>query len=123
MEWGEQYASAWNAHTVEALVALHASDCRYTDVPFRTTWEGMGGCGSCIRLRWSSHPDGEIERHGGVRNGQNYVWKWTWSATVAGEWVSYRGVSVGTLDDQDRVVEQRDYWNPKDILSLGATTS
>jgi steroid delta-isomerase-like uncharacterized protein len=119
MDWGEQYEAAWNAHDVEALVALCAPDCRYTDVAFRMTWEGHDGIRQMFQATVEFHPDVEVIRHSGFRDGRNYVWEWTMSGTVAGQWVSYRGISAGTLDEQDRVVEQRDYWNPKDIPSLG----
>jgi hypothetical protein len=35
-----------------------------------------------------------------------------------GQHLSYCGVSVGSLDGNGLIVENRDYWNPKDIPSL-----
>jgi hypothetical protein len=118
MDWGEQYAAAWNAHDVEALVAMCAPDCHYIDIPHGMTWEGHDGIRQMFQATVEFHPDVEVLRHSGFRDGHDYVWEWTMSGTVVGQWVSYRGVSVGTLDDQGRVVEQRDFYNPKELPSL-----
>jgi hypothetical protein len=66
MDWGEQYAAAWNAHDVEALVALTAPDCRYTDVAFRTTSEGHEGIRQMFQATIEFHPDVEVIRHSGL---------------------------------------------------------
>jgi hypothetical protein len=123
MDWGEEYAAAWNTHDVEALVAMFAPACRYTDVPYRMTWEGHDGLRKLFEVNMAFHPDYRLVRRGGFHDDQHYALEWTISGTVSGQEVSYPGVSVGAFDDQGLIVENRDYWNPKDIPSLGATTS
>jgi uncharacterized protein (TIGR02246 family) len=79
MDWGEQYAAAWNTHDAEALVALFAPDCRHTDVPFRITYEGHDGIRKMFKATMTFHPDVEVVRSGGFRDGPNFVWEWTFS--------------------------------------------
>ena len=54
----------------------------------------------------------------GFSDGRHYAWEWTTTGTTLGKMLSYRGASVGTLDDRGRIVENRDYWNPKDIPGI-----
>jgi hypothetical protein len=118
MDWGEELITAWNTHEVEPLVAMFAPACRYTDVPYRKTWEGHDGIRELFKVDTEFHPDKRIVRRRGFRDDQHYAYEWTITGTVSGRKVTYSGVSVGALDAQGLIVENRDYWNPKDIPEL-----
>jgi hypothetical protein len=118
MDWGDELVSAWNSHDVELLIARFASECSYTDLPSRMTWEGHNGIRALFEQTVTFHPDFRFERISGFCDGRRYAWEWTTSGTTLGQMLTYRGASFGSIDDQGRIVENHDYWNPKDIPRL-----
>jgi hypothetical protein len=115
---GIELVAAWNTHNVDALVAMFAPDCRYTDVPHGLSWEGHDGIRHMFDLTVDFHPDYQFVLDGGFSDERHYAVEWTISGTTLGQPLRYRGVPVGALDQQGRIVENRDYWNPKDIPGL-----
>jgi hypothetical protein len=115
MEWGEEYLAAWNAHDAETLVAQFAPDCRYLDLSVGLSFVGHDDIRKMYVMTHESSPDFLWEYRGGFRDGNHYVVEFTYVATIAGEKHSTNAVSVGTLDDQGRIVENHDYWNPNDF--------
>jgi ketosteroid isomerase-like protein len=122
MDWGEDYIAAWNSQDIEALVAFFATTCRYTDVPHSMSWDGHDGIRKMFDAATAFHPDFEFTLREGFRDDRRYTFEWTCSGTVSGEKLSYEGVSVGVLDSDSRVIEQRDYYNAEDLhAALGPT--
>ena len=119
MDWCDELVAAWNTNEVEALLAMFAPECRYTDVPYRMTWERHDGIRKLFNLDMEFHPDRRMVRRGGFHDDRHYALEWMISGTVSGQQVTYPGCSIGSLDGEGRIVENRDYWNPKDIPSLG----
>jgi hypothetical protein len=119
MDWCDDFVAASNTHEVEALIAMFAPSCRYTDVPYRTTWEGHDGIRKLFEVDMEFHADKRMVRRDGFHDDQHYALEWMISGTVCGQQVTYPGCSIGSLDGEGRIVENRDYWNPKDIPNLG----
>jgi hypothetical protein len=119
MDWGDALVAAWNAHSAEALIAMFSPTCRYTDLPSGLVWEGHDGLRELFDQTTAFHPDYTFANTNGFCEERRYAWEWTITGTTLGEMLSYRGVSVGSLDDDGKILENRDYWNPKDIPKLG----
>ena len=116
MEWGKEYLAAWNAHDEEALVAQFAPDCRYLDLALGLEFEGHDRIRAMFRANQASSPDYVWEFRDGFRDGNRYVVEFTYTANAGGRGIhSTKGASVGTLDDQGRILENHDYWNPSDF--------
>jgi hypothetical protein len=120
MDWGDELVAAWNTHTVEALTSMFAEKCLYTDMPHELSWEGHDGLRKMFDQTVAFHPDYRFTKGGGFSDGRNYALEWTVRGTTLGTMLAYRGVSLGTLDDQGLIIENRDYWNPKDIPGLAS---
>jgi hypothetical protein len=118
VDWIDAYVAAFNSYDVEALVPFFAAACQYTDMPHAMIWQGHEGIREMYAATLAFHSDGILHKTGGFHDGSHYYIEWVTDGTVAGERVSYAGVSVGTLDDQGRIASTRDYWNPKDVPIL-----
>jgi hypothetical protein len=103
---------------VEALISMFAEECLYTDMPHELSWQGHDGLRNMFDQTIAFHPDYTFLRVGGFSDGRNYALEWTVRGTTLGTMLAYRGASLGTLDDQGLIIENRDYWNPKDIPGL-----
>lgn len=121
MDWGDELAAAWNAHSPEALISMFAPTIRYTDLPSGLVWEGHAGLRTLFEQTVVFHPDYVFRKESGFSDGRNYAWEWTTTGTTLGAMLSYRGSSFG-LDDRGLIIENRDYWNPRDIPGLGGVT-
>jgi hypothetical protein len=111
MEWGAAYLSAWNAHDVEQVVAKFADDGDYLDVPRNSSWQGHAGIREMFHITSAHLPDYAFEYRGGFRDGERYAIEWVMSGTNSGNAIRFNGVSVGRVDDQNRIVEHRDYYS------------
>jgi ketosteroid isomerase-like protein len=116
MEWGDEYIAAWNAHDEEALVAQFSPECRYLDLALGLAFEGHDGVRAMFRATQESSPDYVWESRGGYRDGNHYTIEFTYTANASGRGThSTKAVSVGILDDEGRILENHDYWNPADF--------
>jgi hypothetical protein len=65
-------------------------------------------------------PDCKFTYHGGMKDGGRYMVEWTMSGTIFDTEFACRGASVGELDDQDRIVHNRDYWDSRSFPMMPA---
>ena len=114
MGFTEDYIDTWNAKDEERFVAQFAPNGRYTDVTMRVTYAGESEIRRMIRATLDAYRDYEFEHLSGVCDGRLYAVEWSHTSVSKhdGKEHTVRAVSVGDLDDQGRILENRDYWNP-----------
>jgi ketosteroid isomerase-like protein len=119
MSFDEDYIAAWNSLDEDTFVGLFAPDGRYTDAVMKLTYDGE----SEIRRMFSStmqyYQDPQFVHVSGFSDDRHYAAEWTSVTVVDGTEYTTRVVSIGDLDDQGRIIENRDYWNPQSVPNDG----
>ena len=114
MGFTEDYIAAWNAKDTDTFVGQFAPDGSYTDVTMRLTYPGQAEIRRMFQSTLDSYRDYEFKHLNGTCDGRFYAVEWTHTSRskLDGQEYTVRAVSVGDLDDQGRIIDNRDYWNP-----------
>jgi steroid delta-isomerase-like uncharacterized protein len=112
MGFTEEYIAAWNSHDEDTFLAKFAPDSCYTDVTMQLSYPGESEIRRMFRETMKYYKDLRFVHESGFSDDRHYVVEWTSIAGVDGTEYSTRAVSVGDIDDQGRILENRDYWNP-----------
>jgi hypothetical protein len=110
----EDYIDTYNSRDVERFVAQFAPNGRYSDVTMRLTYDGLDEIRRVYQQTVKSYVDFEFTHVAGAREGNWYAIEWTHTSRSrrTGEEFTIQAMSSGDLDDQGRILENRDYWNP-----------
>ena len=114
MGFTEDYIDAYNSKDVDRFVGLFAPTGRYSDVTMRLTYDGLDEIRRMYQSTVSSYVGYQFTHVAGVREGNWYAIEWTHTSRSSrtGEEFTVQAMSSGDLDDQGRILENRDYWNP-----------
>jgi len=114
MGFTEDYIDAWNSKDEDRFVGQFAPTGKYSDVTMQLTYETLDEVRRMYQQTGSSYVDYEFKHLGGASDGKFYAVEWTHTSTSrrTGETHSIRAMSCGDLDDEGRILENRDYWNP-----------
>ena len=115
MGWTEDYMAAWNSYDEDTWVAKFAPTGCYTDPGVGVSFEGESELRRMFRSTLEGFHDWHWEHHDGFTDDRHYSVEWTFTAVVGGTKYSTRGVSVGELDGDGLILENRDYWNLGDF--------
>jgi ketosteroid isomerase-like protein len=113
VSWCEDFIAAFNTHEVAPMLAITSPDITWEDVSGHIAYEGADGVKNMVELTLMAIPDCRFTYHGGMKDGNRYMVEWTMSGTAFGSEFACRGASVGELNDQDRIVHNRDYWDSR----------
>lgn len=119
------YFQAWTSHDASRIVSFMADDVVYEDVALGARYEGREAVMEFVAEteRWSN--DLRFDLVSEVQSGDSFAAEWVMSGTNTGETrglpatgktFSLRGSSVGRLNSDGLIVENRDYWNAADYL-------
>jgi steroid delta-isomerase-like uncharacterized protein len=108
------------------VVKLMADDITFEDVAAGQTHHGHAAVKAFVAEmhQWSS--DVVIEAVSALQSGNRYAFERELTGTNTGaaaglpttdKWFRIRGVSIGELDGEGRIVRNRDYWNMADYLA------
>jgi hypothetical protein len=120
MGWTEDYMDAWNATDEDTFVAKFAPDGCYADEGVRVAYEGESELRRMFAGTVAVYKNWHWEHLNGWADDQRYFVEWIFSADVHGQRYTTPGVSVGELDGQGRILENRDYWNLPNFPSFEA---
>lgn len=114
MGFTEDYIAAWNSKDEDTFVGQFAPDGRYTDIAMRLTYPGEAEIRRMYGATREFYQDYEFVHLNGVCDGRFYAVEWTHTSVSKedGQERTVQAVSAGTLDEQGRIIENRDYWNP-----------
>lgn len=121
MDWCEEFLDRWNRQDVNALLEITAPKVRWDDVCGCITFDGHDGIRQMFDVTFQVIPDCRFSHDGGFQLGPNYAVEWTMTGTAFGQKFACKGCSVGLLDDQGRILENRDYWNTRTFPGMPAT--
>jgi hypothetical protein len=115
MNFAKQYIDAWNSLDEETYVKQFAPNSAYTDVTMELSYVGEAEIRRMFRGTMKYYVDPQFIYVNGFSDPRHYMVEWVSISKVDGKEYKTRIVSVGDLDAQGRIVENRDYWNPQTV--------
>lgn len=121
----DHYFSAWNRHDAAGVARHIAEDGVYEDVAMGRSMRGPQEIAEFVAGAAASSSDLHFELGSLLTTGDSYLCEWVMAGTndgplegmpPTGRKFSVRGVSVGRVDRDGRIVENRDYWNLAAVL-------
>ncbi|MFN2470824.1 MAG: nuclear transport factor 2 family protein [Gaiellaceae bacterium] len=109
--WRDTWERAWRTHDADAVESLYAEDCVFTSMPFREPHHGAAGARAYAQWSFASEEAVECWFGEPVVDGDRATCEY-W-AVVRSEGVeqTIAGCAVIRFGPDDKVLEQRDYWN------------
>jgi steroid delta-isomerase-like uncharacterized protein len=125
-DWVKAYVDAWNSHDGDRVVRLMTEDVTFEDVAAGQKHEGREAVKTYVAevQQWSSDVVMETVRM--QQSGERYAFEWELRGTNTGaaaglpatnKQFRIRGVSIGEVDADRRIIHNRDYWNMADYLA------
>ena len=125
--WVDAYMGAWNNHDGSAVAAFMAEDVMYEDVGGGgMMYEGLEAIKGFADMVDRFSKDYTFTPVGVQQSNDQYAIEWEWSGTNTGDGgrlpatnkpFRIRGVSIGRIDAQGKIKQNRDYWNTADLLT------
>jgi ketosteroid isomerase-like protein len=112
--------AAWNAGDVDAYCALFAPDGRYTDAVMKLTYDGQDEIRRMFDSTMMYYQDPQFIHVSGFADDRHYAVEWTSVTVVDGVEYTTRVVSIGDLDEDGKIIENRDYWDPQSVPNDGS---
>jgi steroid delta-isomerase-like uncharacterized protein len=121
----ETYLDAWNRHDASSVAAFMAEDATYEDLALGVLNEGREAIKSFVDEAEQFSKDYGFTSVSAQQSGDSYAMEWEMFGTNTGEAggipatnkpYRIRGVSIGVLDAQGKIKQNRDYWNMADYL-------
>ena len=122
----DAYLDAWNAHDSAAVASYMADDAVYEDVALGRLLHGPAEIASFVDEATATSSDFRFEVVSLFAAGNDYANEWIMLGTndrgrpgvpATGRSFHVRGASIGKLDAQGRIVENRDYYNLMELLA------
>lgn len=125
-DWMGPYLEAWNSHDPANVGAYMANDATYEDLAVGVVHEGREAIEAFVNTTHQFSEDYRFTLVSQQQSGGQYAAEWEMAGTNTGEAAGLpatnkpyriRGVSVGRLDADGKIVQNRDYWNMADYLT------
>ena len=122
----DTYLAAWNAHDSAAVARHMADDAVYEDVALGRVLHGPSEIAAFVEEATRSSSDFRFENVSLFTAANDYANEWIMLGTndravggvpATGRSFRVRGASVGRLDTNGRIIENRDYYNLADLLT------
>ena len=120
MSFDEDYIAAWNSFDEDTFVSQFAPDGAYTDVTMKLTYDGEAEIRRMFSSTMQYYVNPKFVHESGFSDDRHYVVEWTSVSEVDGTEYTTSVVSIGDLDEQGRITENRDYWNPQTVPNDGS---
>jgi len=124
-DWLHQYLDAWNSHDGGQVAAYMAEDATYEDLAINQIHKGRDAIKAFVDETNVFSPDYRFTVVSVQQSGDQYATEWEMAGTHLGEAAGLpptnkpyriRGISVGRVDADGKIAENRDYWNMADFL-------
>ena len=122
----DRYLDAWNAHDPAAVAHYMADDAIYEDVALGRVLHGPSEIAAFVEEATRASSDFRFEEVSLFTAGSDYANEWIMIGTndrevqgvpATGRSLRVRGASVGKLDANGRIVENRDYYNLAEMFA------
>ena len=131
-EFFDRYLRAWNDHDGPSAAACMAADAVYEDVAAGRVMHGRDEIGDWVAEGASFSSDLRFDKVSFFFLDSAFATEWVMTGTNDGEIAGrpatgkpfrVRGASIGKVDSDGLIVENRDYWNMAEVLvQLGLAT-
>ena len=120
------YLDAWNAHDPAAVARYMADDAIYEDVALGRVLHGPSEIAAFVAEATRASSDFRFEEVSLFTAGRDYANEWIMTGTndravrgvpATGRSFRVRGASVGRVDTNGRIVENRDYYNLAEMFA------
>jgi steroid delta-isomerase-like uncharacterized protein len=124
-DWMQRYLDAWNSHDGAEVGAFMADDATYEDVALGVVHEGRDAIEAFVDETEQFSKDYRFTSVSEQASGDCYAFEWEMTGTNTGEMAGLpathklyrtRGVSIGRLDADGKITQNRDYWNMAEYL-------
>ena len=123
MGFAEDYIAAWNTLDEDTFVGQFAPDGRYTDATMALTYDGEAEIRRMFKSTMEYYQEPRFVFESGFSDDRHYASEWTSITVIDGTEYTTRVVSIGDLDENGKIIENRDYWNPQTVPNGAGTTS
>ena len=116
------YMDAWQEHNITKIDSYYADDVIWYDLPSDTTTKGKNEVTQAITDAFMAYvPDMFWVKTGDLFiSGNTITYEWTYGGTFNGLWrdkkihnkkFSIKGISTTTIDNQGKIIAQKDYYD------------
>ena len=109
--WATVWQRAWEAHDVEAIVALYDEEATFSSEPFRELYRGRAGVRAYVSAAFAAESDVRAWFAEPLVDGERAAVEWWAALREDGEEVTLAGTSLLRFGPDGLVHEQRDTWN------------
>jgi steroid delta-isomerase-like uncharacterized protein len=124
-DWMQPYLDAWNSRDGSQVAAFMAEDATYEDLALGQLHSGRDAIATFAAGTAEFSKDYRFDSVSEQSSGDSYALEWEFTGTHTGDAgpipatnkpFKIRGVSVGRLDSEGKIKQNRDYWNMADFL-------
>jgi uncharacterized protein (TIGR02246 family) len=117
--WAATWTAAWQAHDVEAVVALYAEDCVHRSTPFRPPHRGRQAVRDYVTQAFADEQRIDEVRFGTplVQGDRACVEYWASFLDQHSTAVTLAGCAMARFDADGLIIEARDYWHLQEATS------
>ncbi len=116
------YMNAWSEHDIPKISSFYANDVIWYDLPSDTTTKGKEKVSKAITDAFM----GYVPNMFWVKSGDTFVsgntvtYEWTYGGTFNGKWgditvnnkdFSIKGISTTTINNNGKIISQKDYYD------------
>ena len=111
--WAATWTAAWQAHDVEAVVALYAEDCVHRSTPFRPPHRGRQAVRDYVTQAFADEQRIDDVRFDSpvVQGDRACVEYWARFLDQQGTAMTLAGCGMARFDADGLITEARDYWH------------
>ncbi len=111
--WAATWTVAWQAHDVEAVVALYAEECVHRSTPFRPPHRGRQAVRDYVTQAFADEQRIDDVRFGTpvVQGDRACVEYWASFLDQQGTAMTLAGCAMARFDADGLITEARDYWH------------
>jgi ketosteroid isomerase-like protein len=118
----EGYMNAWAEHNITKIESYYHTDVIWYDLPSDSTNKGKEKVGKAITDAFLGYvPDMFWVKNGDVFvSGNSITYEWIYGGTFNGSWgdvkvknkkFSIKGISTTTIDNEGKIIAQKDYYD------------
>jgi len=116
------YMNAWSEHNTSKIESYYSPDVIWYDLPSDSTTKGKKRVGKAITDAFMGYvPDMFWVKSGDVFiSGNTITYEWSYGGTFNGSWgdvkvenkkFSIKGISTTTIDEEGKIISQKDYYD------------
>jgi ketosteroid isomerase-like protein len=119
VSFDKEYMDAWNTLDEDTFVEMFAPDGVYSDATMAVSYKGHDEIRRMHQATMAFYKSPEFNHVSGMSNDRQYAVEWVSVTTIDGKEWTTRVVSIGDLDENGKITENRDYWNPATVPTSG----